>query len=366
MEHHSNYYAVIPADVRYDERLTANAKLLYGEITALCNQNGFCWAMNDHFAKLYSVSKRTISEWISQLNECGHIRLEMEDKGNGNGELQRLIYITPINFSLIHPRKKTSPPQEENFYYNNKRNNKEKDFSSLAGQDERDGSVSDKKPIQIKIADRVIQTLNKMTGKKYQNTQANRKHILARLNEGYVLKDFIQVVRTKKQDPYFISNPKYMRPETLFGSKFDTYLNESPEEYSEETTPTSKSNGVALPPKNPYSPTTTKPYENLLTDPSPANLAQLYRNLQGIEKWVQGIDYEHYKNHTVVYHNYRRWKNFADRLVEWIEEEGFPPPDRRGPNIFDVNGGIWKQFLIRYILPEIFKRDRIKMTWDKY
>lgn len=72
-EEKKSYYAIIPANVRYDESIPPNAKLLYGEITALCNAEGYCWASNKYFAELYEVSQFTISRWINALARRGYI-----------------------------------------------------------------------------------------------------------------------------------------------------------------------------------------------------------------------------------------------------------------------------------------------------
>ena len=88
-----NYYAIIPADVRYDKRLKPLARLLYGEITALCNEKGYCWASNSYFAELYEVSDITISRYISELKEYGYIKC-IYDKTQENID-KRKIYIIP-------------------------------------------------------------------------------------------------------------------------------------------------------------------------------------------------------------------------------------------------------------------------------
>ena len=87
-----NYYAIIPADVRYDKRLKPLARLLYGEITALCNEKGYCWASNSYFAELYEVSDITISRYISELKEYGYIKC-VYDKTQENID-KRKIYIS--------------------------------------------------------------------------------------------------------------------------------------------------------------------------------------------------------------------------------------------------------------------------------
>lgn len=80
MKRSPTYYAVIPASVRYS-KLKPNAKLLYGEITALSNKEGYCFATNRYFADLYGVTKNTVSLWVSQLNKLGYVSIELIKKG---------------------------------------------------------------------------------------------------------------------------------------------------------------------------------------------------------------------------------------------------------------------------------------------
>ena len=90
-----SYYAIIPANVRYDKRLTDKAKLLYGEITCLTNKTGECWASNQYFADLYGVSKQTISNTISLLIKYGYITSELIYKDGGK-EVEKRVLKIPV------------------------------------------------------------------------------------------------------------------------------------------------------------------------------------------------------------------------------------------------------------------------------
>ena len=94
------YYAIIPAKVRYSS-LKPNAKLLYGEITALSNKLGYCFATNNYFAELYGVNKNTVSRWLTDLKKLGFITITIERDSN-NEITKRIIGIdkkddTPID-----------------------------------------------------------------------------------------------------------------------------------------------------------------------------------------------------------------------------------------------------------------------------
>lgn len=73
----------------------------------------------------------------------------------------------------------------------------------------------------------IIDYLNSKTGKKYRdNVQKNKSLIKARWSEGYRLEDFKQVIDNMVTDWSGTKYAKYLRPETLFGTKFDGYLNQ--------------------------------------------------------------------------------------------------------------------------------------------
>lgn len=88
------YYAIIPAEVRYDKELKDKAKLLYGEITCLSNKNGYCYASNEYFAKLYGIAKETISRLISDLVDRGYITREIVYKEGTKEIAERYLKIS--------------------------------------------------------------------------------------------------------------------------------------------------------------------------------------------------------------------------------------------------------------------------------
>ena len=119
-----SYYAVIPATVRYDKKICPNAKLLYGEITALCNEKGFCWASNRYFAELYSVSIVSVSKWINSLIENGYLRCNFRYKEGTKAIEERCLSIsdkfnTPLTNVNEGIKEKFKAPLKEKFKDNN-------------------------------------------------------------------------------------------------------------------------------------------------------------------------------------------------------------------------------------------------------
>lgn len=97
------YYAIIPANVRYNNKLSPNEKLLYGELTCLTHQDGYCFATNAYFASLYGVTVRTVQGWLKALEQCGYINIRYDR--DSYESCTRKIY---INANYVNPSPDTS------------------------------------------------------------------------------------------------------------------------------------------------------------------------------------------------------------------------------------------------------------------
>lgn len=123
MDEKPNYYSVIPAEVRYDKNLKDKAKLLYGEISALANKYGYCYASNKYFAELYDVSTTTISLLIKDLVDKGYIESEIVYKEGTKEILNRYLRIVKEGYLRNLKEGYLSKVKDNNINNNNTSNN---------------------------------------------------------------------------------------------------------------------------------------------------------------------------------------------------------------------------------------------------
>lgn len=123
-----SYFAVIPASVRYDKKLSSSEKLFFAEISALCQKDGRCWASRKYFAELYGVSEKTISCWTAKLAEQGYIEVRVL-RNSKNAIVRRNIALkvfhTPSYKNVTPALQKCNYPSYKNVTENNiNKNNK--------------------------------------------------------------------------------------------------------------------------------------------------------------------------------------------------------------------------------------------------
>ena len=71
-------YSVIPTEIILNKEISSTSKLLYGLISSLSNEKGYCWASNDYLGELLSVSGTRTSLLIKELIEAGLIESKVE------------------------------------------------------------------------------------------------------------------------------------------------------------------------------------------------------------------------------------------------------------------------------------------------
>lgn len=132
----------------------------------------------------------------------------------------------------LHPvDKNVHPPENEKPTENRIRTSNDNDSEGeVTDMSTVDRNVHQERNIIYKdIIKNIVEYLNQKCGTKFKpGSETTKKHIKARLNEGFALEDFKRVIDIKRESWTGTDYEKYLRPQTLFGTKFEGYLNEKP------------------------------------------------------------------------------------------------------------------------------------------
>lgn len=94
--------ANFPSDVRRDPNISWFSKVLYAEIRALCTEQGFCWAKNKFFQKIFGVDARTIQRGLKELADNNYISIT-KAKNDVDGKIYRILRIAGSKIQSENP-----------------------------------------------------------------------------------------------------------------------------------------------------------------------------------------------------------------------------------------------------------------------
>ena len=218
-----------PKPFIYDEKykkLSNNAKLMYmllfGRLE-LSVKNGwhdrkgnvFQYYTNEQLMIDLNSSEKTIIKVKKELREVGLL----EEIRQGNN-LPNRIYISQVDGAVENTVLELEKVQHGAV---------ENTVLELEKVQTNKIDINDTDNNNIKsFCQEVITYLNQVTKKNFnKNTASHHKYIKARLKEGYELKDFKHVVNVMAATWMGTDYERYLQPQTLFGTKFDSYLNRS-------------------------------------------------------------------------------------------------------------------------------------------
>ena len=214
----------IPKEIWLSTDLKVMEKLVLVEIDSLDNEEG-CFASNDHFSKFFSLSKNRCSEIIKSLEKKGYITIEYVYQQGSKAISKRVIKcVRKIDEGI---REIDNPTRKTEEGYSEKCEDNNTSFSNTFNNTSNKKDIVEQSSTALIPYEEIVQYLNQKTGKNFKSTsKATQRHIKARFTDGFVLDDFKQVIDNKCGDWLRDRKMKeYLRPETLFGTKFESYLN---------------------------------------------------------------------------------------------------------------------------------------------
>lgn len=198
----------------FDERLSAKAK---GILLYFLSRPDDWQIYTSEVVKHMNDGQKSINNGIKELMECKYVHRIQKRKDSGVfSGYEYYVYERP-----------TEMPLSENGLSENGKTENRKGQTTNNNITNNDLTKNNSRVDFIPYK-KIVDYLNSKTGKRFSyKSKANRKLIKARFNEGYTLDDFINVIDTKTKEWKDVDKMKgYLQPTTLFGNKFDKYLNQ--------------------------------------------------------------------------------------------------------------------------------------------
>ena len=196
----------------------------------LANEDGWFYKTSPSLEEETGLSNHKQSKIIEELTKLGI--LEQENKGMPMKRYFRINF-QKIEELVFKKDLKNSKPSNEEIEKQGLKNFESKDSKNLNACIEKISNNKElnnnnlNKELNNNIYKEAVDYLNQKVGTKYKSNSKNTtKHIQARINEGYTLEDFKIVIDKKCSEWLNTDMEKYLCPETLFGSKFEKYLNQ--------------------------------------------------------------------------------------------------------------------------------------------
>lgn len=234
----ARYFLNIPAEVAHDPRIKRDkAILLFGEIYSMLNVTGAFYMSNKEMAKrLRCKTVKPVKEALNELESLDYIKREIiKDKKTGAVIGRKITSTWKPQMTEVT---KGRIQEEPNPSYNDNHplvTTRTEGGVSEEPQIEHINRTTNRTTNKYSPADaehhipyeEIVDYLNQKTNANYKSTaKPTQRLIKARWHEGYRIDDFKKVVDNKAFEWQGDAKMwKYMRPTTLFGSKFDDYLN---------------------------------------------------------------------------------------------------------------------------------------------
>ncbi len=220
-------YGIIFRSVMRDTSLSIGAKAVYAYLCTFAGNKKTAFPSRKLMCHELGINKDTLTKYMRNLLDAGYIKKEQKKVSGKFAHNVYTIYDFPESPSTENTmsenyRVRKFPTPKNSVTNSNSNSNNNIDLNNIYIVENKKNEKQEAIPYE-----EIIEYLNEKTGKQYRDTTPKTRELIrARWNEGFRLEDFKKVINNEVSKWKDTDMENYLRPITLFSTKFESYLNE--------------------------------------------------------------------------------------------------------------------------------------------